>query len=140
MNSTSQNQNSDKSLSPLVQGESQKDWEKLKAYKIDNGTFYTGPFATERGNPDFGLIPVITKYFFLSIATYYAIIKNYKYTIYVLIFYMIGCILNGIRFYYVNLLADTGEDSKFLMSTVRDNVIGAILAFIAIAYILLKKK
>jgi hypothetical protein len=141
MSSTSQNQNKpdDKNKVPLY-GESEKDWEKLKAYKIKNGTFYEGPFATARGNPNFGLVPLITKYLFLAIAIYFAIIKNYKYTIYALFFYTIGCILNGIRFYYVNTMAGGGEDSQFLMSTVHDNVAGAILASIAILYILLKRK
>lgn len=138
MNSMSQNPPDNKNNVSLY-GESEKDFEKLKAYKIDNGTFYTGPFSTPRGNPDFGLIPLITKYIFLISAVYYSIIKNYTYTIYALIFYMIGCILNGIRFYYVNLLADKGEDSKFIISTVNDNIIGAVLSFIAILYILLKK-
>ena len=141
MNSLNQNQNQpdDKNKVPLY-GESETDWEKLKAFKIANGTFYTGPFATPRGNPDFGLIPLITKYIFVVAAVYYAIIKNYKYTIYALLFYMLGCILNGIRFFYVNTLAGGGEDSKFLLNTVNDNVIGGILAAIAILYIFFKKK
>lgn len=141
MSSSNQNQNQtyNKNNVPLY-GETEKEWEKIKAYKMDNGTFYTGQFSTSRGNPNFGLVPVLTKYFFLTIATYYAIKKNYKYTIYALIFYMIGCILNGIRFYYVNLLAEKGEDSQFMNSTVNDNIIGAVLAFIACLYILLKKK
>jgi hypothetical protein len=139
MNSANQNQTYDKNNVPLY-GETEKDWEKLKAYKISNGTFYTGPFATARGNPNFGHIPLITKYLFLCIAVYFAVIKNYKYTIYALICYMIGCILNGIRFYYVNTLAGGGEDSQFLISTVHDNITGGVLAFIAIAYILFKKK
>lgn len=141
MNSLNQNQNQpdDKNKVPLY-GESETDWEKLKAFKIANGTLYTGFFATPRGNPDFGLIPLITKYIFLFAAVYYAIIKNYKYTIYALLFYMLGCILNGIRFYYVNTLAGGGDDSKFLLNTVNDNVIGGILAAIAILYIFFKKK
>jgi len=141
MNSLNQNQNQpdDKNTVPLY-GESEQDWEKLKAFKIANGTLYTGSFATPRGNPHFGLVPLITKYIFLVAAVYYAIIKNYKYTIYALLFYMLGCILNGIRFYYVNTLAGGGEDSKFLLSTVDDNIAGAVLAFIAILYIFFKKK
>jgi hypothetical protein len=139
MNSTTQNKPDDKNNVPLY-GESEKDWEKLKAYKIKNGTFYEGPFATARGNPNYGHFPLITKYLFLCIAVYFAVIKNYKYTIYALICYMIGCILNGIRFFYVNAMAGGGEDSQFLMSTVHDNIAGAILAFIAILYILLKRK
>jgi hypothetical protein len=141
MNSLNQNQNQpdDKNKVPLY-GESEPDWEKLKAYKIANGTFYTGSFATPRGNPHFGLVPIITKYIFLIIAVYYSIRQNYKYTTYALLFYMLGCILNGIRFYYVNTLAGGGEDSKFLLSTVDDNITGAVLAFIAILYIFFKKK
>ena len=136
----SQNQTKNNNNTKILYGESEPDWNKLKAYKIANGTFYTGSFATPRGNPDFGLVPIITKYIFLVAAVYYAIIKNYKYTIYALLFYMLGCILNGIRFFYVNTLAGGGDDSKFLLNTVNDNVIGAILAAIAILYIFFKKK
>jgi len=143
MNSANQNQNqnqpNDKNKVPLY-GESETDWEKLKAYKIANGTFYTGPFATARGNPHFGFVPLITKYLFLIIATVYSIRQNYKYTIYALLFYMIGCIFNGIRFYYVNTLAGGGEDSQFLIHTMEDNVVGAIFALIAILYIFFKRK
>ena len=135
-----QNQTENKNNTQKQYGESEQDWEKLKAFKIANGTLYTGFFATPRGNPDFGLVPLVTKYIFLVAAVYYAIIKNYKYTTYALLFYMLGCILNGIRFYYVNLLAGGGDDSKFLLNTVNDNVIGGILAAIAILYIFFKKK
>jgi hypothetical protein len=135
-----QNQTENKNNTKILYGESEPDWNKLKAYKIANGTFYTGSFATPRGNPDFGLVPIITKYIFLVAAVYYAIIKNYKYTTYALLFYMLGCILNGIRFFYVNTLAGGGDDSKFLLNTVNDNVIGAILAAIAILYIFFKRK
>jgi hypothetical protein len=136
----SQNQTENKNNTQIQYGESEPDWEKLKAYKIANGTFYSGSFATPRGNPHFGLVPIITKYIFLIIAVYYSIRQNYKYTTYALLFYMLGCILNGIRFYYVNTLAGGGEDSKFLLSTVDDNILGAVLAAIAILYIFFKKK
>lgn len=116
------------------------DWEKLKAHKIATGTFYTGPFATERGNPNFGKIPIVTKYLFLIVILYFIINRNYKYTIYALICYCIGSILNAIRFYYVDSLAKTGEDFVFLNSVVNDNIIGATLAFLGIIYIFLKKK
>jgi hypothetical protein len=53
---------------------------------------------------------------------------------------MIGCIFNGIRFYYVNTLAGGGEDSQFLIHTMEDNVVGAIFALIAILYIFFKRK
>ena len=112
---------------------------KLKAYKIAHGTFYTGPFATSRGNPDFGIFPSLGKWIFILFSIYYMLSKNYKYTIYVMICYMIGSILNGIRFYYVNTLASNGEDEKFLNSIVYDNAMGTIIALITIIYILLKK-
>jgi hypothetical protein len=65
--------------------------------------------------------------------------KNYTYTIYILLCYMIGCTLNGYRFSYVSVLSIEGEDHKFIESITRDNIIGASLSFIAIIYILFKK-
>jgi hypothetical protein len=125
---------------PLVKGETISDWKNLKAYKQSMGTFYTGPFSTARGNPRFGIIPVIGKYIFLIYAFYYIISKNYKYSIYVILLYAIGAILNAIRFYYVNSLSNEGEDSRFLTFVAYDNLFGAFIAFVAIIYCLLKGK
>lgn len=135
----SQNQNKQITASLLVKGETEADWEKTKKYKMLTGTFYTGPFATARGNPNFGYVPMITKYLFLLYAFYYVISKNYKYAIYVAIIYAIGSLLNGIRFYYVNSLVENGEDSIFLNSTVYDNIIGGFISLCAALYILFKK-
>jgi hypothetical protein len=134
-----QNNNYNIENEPLVNGESSDSWRKLKAHKLSRGTFYTGPYATERGNPSFGVLPNLFKYIFIFYSLYYIISNNYKYSIYVILCYSIGCILNGIRFYYVNALADEGEDARFLSFVVYDNILGAIIGLIAILYILLKK-
>jgi len=134
MNSTNQTNNT-----PTVQGESSADWEKLKKYKMSVGKFYTGPFATARGNPDFGIFPLIAKYLFLSYALYYAATKNYKYTVLAASIYFIGSMLNGIRFYYIDTLARYGEDGEFLKTTVYDNITGGIISLIAVLYVLFKK-
>jgi len=133
-------QNYNQTSNPLVKGETTSDWKKLKAYKQSMGTFYTGPCATARGNPRFGVIPTIGKYIFLIYAFYYIISKNYKYSIYVILLYAIGAILNAIRFYYVNSLSNEGEDSRFLTFVAYDNLFGAFIAFVAIIYCLLKGK
>ena len=134
MNSTNQT-----NKRPEVQGESDADWEKLKKYKLSIGKFYTGPFATARGNPDFGHFPLITKYLFLAFALYYAASKNYKYTVLAASLYFIGSMLNGIRFYYIDALSEYGEDEEYLKSTVHDNLTGGVIALIAVLYILFKK-
>ena len=124
---------------PQVQGETEADWEKLKKYKISIGKFYTGPFASARGNPHFGFFPLITKYLFLSCALYYAVSKNYKYTVLVASIYFVGSMLNGFRFYYIDALSERGEDEDFLKTTVNDNLIGGFIALIAVLYALFKK-
>jgi len=129
----------DSNRRPLVKGETLEDWEKLKKYKISTNRFYTGPFATARGNPNFGIVPAIGKLVFLLYSVYYVIKKNYKYSIYALICYTVGSILNGIRFYYVNSLSTEGEDSKFLSLIFYDNLAGALIGLLAILYLLLKK-
>ena len=134
MNSTNQT-----NKKPEVQGESAADWEKLKKYKLSIGKFYTGPFATARGNPDFGHFPLITKYLFLAFALYYAASKNYKYTVLAASLYFIGSMLNGIRFYYIDALSEYGEDEEYLKSTVQDNLTGGTIALIAVLYVLFKK-
>jgi hypothetical protein len=124
---------------PTVQGETIKDWEKIKKYKMSIGKFYTGPFATSRGNPDFGIFPLISKYIFISYALYYSVSKNYKYVALVAFIYFIGCILNGVRFYYIDTLTEYGEDDEFLKTIVNDNIIGGVLSLIAVLYVLFKK-
>jgi hypothetical protein len=134
-----QNNNYNIENEPLVNGESSDSWRKLKAHKLSRGTYYKGPFASERGNPRFGVLPNLFKYIFIFYALHYIISNNYKYSIYVILCYSIGCILNGIRFYYVNALADEGEDARFLSFVVYDNILGATIGLIAILYILFKK-
>jgi hypothetical protein len=124
---------------PLVKGETIGDWKKIKKSKIDCGVFYTGPFATARGNPNFGYFPMIAKLIFLIYSLHFIASKNYKYSIYIILLYMIGNILNGIRFYYVNTHVTNGEDEKFINDVVYDNAIGAFIALVTILYILLKK-
>jgi hypothetical protein len=133
------NQTSNASSNYLADRETHIDFDKLKAYKIKNGTFYTGPFSSPRGNPDFGIVPFLGKYLFLIFSLYYLSSNNYKFTTYATLCYMIGSILNGIRFYYVNPLVNAGEDSKFIMSCAIDNAIGATIAAVALIYIYLKK-
>ena len=136
--STKQKTNDTLALAP---GESLEQWNKIKTVKISKGTFYTGPFATPRGNPDFGYVPLITKYIFLCSAIYYiVVIKKYKHAMIALLCYMVGSIMNAIRFYYVNTLSDKGEDFKFIRSVVTDNVVGMFVSFVAIVYILLEPK
>jgi hypothetical protein len=133
-------QNYNQTSNPLVKGETKKEWEKLKAYKQSMGKFYAGPLATARGNPGFGIVPTIGKFVFLIYAFYYIISKHYKYSIYAILLYAVGAILNAIRFYYVNSLSNEGEDSRFLTLVAYDNLAGAFIAFVAASYILLKGK
>ena len=137
---TSENQKTNDMLA-LAPGESLKEWQKTKKIIISRGTFYTGPFATARGNPNFGYVPLILKYIFLCYAIYYVVvIKKYKYAIIALLCYMIGAILNAIRFYYINALSNKGEDFAFIKSAVTDNLIGVFVSFVAILYILFRPK
>jgi hypothetical protein len=137
MNSLTQISNNNANY--LANGETAEDFNKLKAFKIKNGTFYTGPFSTPRGNPHFGNIQFLGEYIFLTFSLYYLASNNYKFATFAIICYIIGSILNGIRFYYVNSLVATGDDAKFIMSCAIDNVIRMIIALVALIYIYLKK-
>lgn len=124
----------------LVDGETKEDFEKLKAYKIEHGVFYTGPFSTPRGNPDFGYVPFLGKHIFLILSLYFLASNNYRFATYAIMCYIAGSILNGIRFYYVNILVLSGEDTEFITQIVGDNVFGVIIALVTLLYIYFKNK
>lgn len=136
MNSVNQTSNS---ANYLTGEETKEDYDKLKAYKIAHGTFYTGPFSTPRGNPNFGYIPFLGKYIFLIYCLYFLASNNYRFAPYAIICYIIGSVLNGIRFYYINALTPSGEDAKFLIEVAYGNLIGAIICLLALLYIYFKK-
>ena len=129
------NPTSNNSGNYLADGETKDDFEKLKAYKIKNGTFYNGPFSTPRGNPEFGVFPFLGKFFFQAFILYYLTRSNYAFATYAIICYIIGCTLNGIRFYYVNTIANAGDDAKFINWVVIDNISGVAISLVALLFI-----
>jgi len=124
----------------LVDGNTKEDLKKLKAHKIANGTFYSGPFSTPRGNPDFGYVPFLGEYIFLIFSLYFLASNNYRFATYAILCYIVGSILNGIRFYYVNTLTISGDDIKFIKEIVNHNIIGATIASLTLLYIYFKNK
>ena len=105
-----------------------------------NRKIYRGILDDGYGNPNVryygyileGIVPLFGLYLLLS--------QKYKYATYFIMFFAVGSIINGIRFYYVNPFSEGLSDADFLAYNVYQNVFNATACFIAILYILFVKK
>lgn len=101
---------------------------------------YTGPFNDGRGNPNVRFYGFILEQFFYFLAFYLLIKYKVKYAILFTIFLIFGSLLNGIRFYYVNLLNQGKSDAKFLDYVFYQNALNLLLGVLVVIYILIIKK
>jgi hypothetical protein len=105
-----------------------------------NRKIYRGILDDGYGNPNVeyygyileGIVPLFGLYLLLT--------QKYKYATYFIMFFAVGSIINGIRFYYVNPFSEGLSDAYFLDYNVYQNVFNAIACFIAILYIFFMKK
>jgi hypothetical protein len=105
-----------------------------------NRKVYRGILDDGYGNPNVryygyileGIVPLFGLYLLLT--------QKYKYATYFIMFFAVGSIINGIRFYYVNPFSEGLSDADFLDYNVYQNVFNAIACFIAILYIFFMKK
>jgi hypothetical protein len=105
-----------------------------------NRKIYRGILDDGYGNPNVryygyileGIVPLFGLYLLLT--------QKYKYATYFIMFFAVGSIINGIRFYYVNPFSEGLSDADFLDYNVYQNVFNAIACFIAILYIFFMKK
>lgn len=105
-----------------------------------NRKIYHGILDDGYGNPNVryygyileGIVPLFGLYLLLT--------QKYKYATYFIMFFAVGSIINGIRFYYVNPFSEGLSDADFLDYNVYQNVFNAIACFIAILYIFFMKK
>jgi hypothetical protein len=105
-----------------------------------NRKIYRGILDDGYGNPNIryygyileGIVPLFGLYLLLT--------QKYKYATYFIMFFAVGSIINGIRFYYVNPFSEGLSDADFLAYNVYQNVFNAIVCVIAILYILFMKK
>jgi len=105
-----------------------------------NRKIYRGILDDGYGNPNVryygyileGIVPLFGLYLLLT--------QKYKYATYFIMFFAVGSIINGIRFYYVNPFSEGLSDADFLAYNVYQNVFNAVVCVIAILYILFMKK
>jgi len=105
-----------------------------------NRKIYRGILDDGYGNPNVryygyileGIVPLFGLYLLLT--------QKYKYATYFIMFFAVGSIINGIRFYYVNPFSEGRSDADFLKYNVYQNVFNAIACLIALLYILFMKK
>ena len=131
MNSTVQDKN-DPYAQPTETAEVRLTKANRKIYRgiLDDG--YGNPNVRYYGYILEGIVPLFGLYLLLT--------QKYKYATYFIMFFAVGSIINGIRFYYVNPFSEGLSDADFLDYNVYQNVFNAIACFIAILYIFFMKK
>jgi heme/copper-type cytochrome/quinol oxidase subunit 4 len=105
-----------------------------------NRKVYNGMFNDGHGHPNVRFYGYILEELVPLFGLYLVITQKYKYAVYFIIFFALGSILNGIRFYYVNPFSEGLSDAEYLNYIVYQNIFNAIICIIAILYLLFIKK
>jgi len=106
----------------------------------ENRKIYRGILDDGYGNPNIRYYGYILEGIVPLFGLYLLSTQKYKYATYFIIFFAIGSIINGIRFYYVNPFSEGLSDADFLSYNVYQNIFNAIACFITLLYILFMKK
>jgi len=105
-----------------------------------NRKIYRGILDDGYGNPNIRYYGYILEEIVPLFGLYLLLTQKYKYATYFIIFFAIGSIINGIRFYYVNPFSEGRSDAEFLKYIVYQNIFNAVICLIAILYVLFMKK
>jgi hypothetical protein len=105
-----------------------------------NRKIYHGILDDGYGNPNVRYFGYILEEIVPLFGLYLLLTQKYKYATYFIIFFALGSVINGIRFYYVNPFSEGLSDSEYLKYIVYQNIFNAIVCTIAILYVLFMKK
>ena len=105
-----------------------------------NRRIYKGIFADNRGNPNVNFYGYVLEEIFTLFALYLLATNNFKYSVYFILLFALGSVINAIRFYYVNPLIEGKSDQHFLTYTVMQNTFNSIISVAAMIYMLFVKK
>jgi hypothetical protein len=105
-----------------------------------NRKIYRGILDDGYGNPNIRYYGYILEEIVPLFGLYLLLTQKYKYATYFIIFFLLGSVINGIRFYYVNPFSEGLSDAEYLSYIVYQNIFNAIICTIAILYVLFMKK
>jgi hypothetical protein len=105
-----------------------------------NRKIYRGFLDDGHGNPNIRYYGYILEEIVPLFGLYLLLTQKYKYAIYFIMFFAVGSIINGIRFYYVNPFTEGQSDAEYLNYIVYQNIFNTSLCIIAILYVLFMKK
>ena len=105
-----------------------------------NRKIYRGILDDGYGNPNIKYYGYILEEIVPLFGLYLLLTQKYKYATYFIMFFAVGSIINGIRFYYVNPFSEGRSDAEYLNYIVYQNVFNSIICLIAILYVLFMKK
>jgi len=106
----------------------------------ENRKIYRGILDDGYGNPNVRYYGYLLEAVVPMFGLYLLLTQKYKYATYFIMFFAVGSIINGIRFYYVNPFSEGLSDADFLKYNVYQNVFNAIVCLIALLYIFFIKK
>jgi len=105
-----------------------------------NRKVYRGFFSDGYGNPNVRFYGYVLEELVPLFGLYLLLAHKYKYTIYFIVLFALGSLINGIRFYYVNPFSEGRSDADFLYYIVAQNVFNFVICAIALLYVLFMKK
>jgi hypothetical protein len=105
-----------------------------------NRKIYRGILDDGYGNPNIKYYGYILEEIVPLFGLYLLLTQKYKYATYFIMFFAVGSIINGIRFYYVNPFSEGLSDAEYLNYIVYQNIFNSIICLIAILYVLFMKK
>lgn len=105
-----------------------------------NRKIYRGILDDGYGNPNIRYYGYVLEAIVPLFGLYLLLTQKYKYATYFIMFFAVGSIINGIRFYYVNPFSEGLSDADFLAYNVYQNVFNAMACLIALLYIFFIKK
>jgi hypothetical protein len=106
----------------------------------ENRKVYKGIFNDGRGNPNVKFYGYILEEIVPLFGLYLLLTQKYKYATYFILFFALGSLINGIRFYYVNPFSEGQSDSDFLHYIIAQNAFNVAMCVVALFYVLIMKK
>ena len=106
----------------------------------ENRKVYKGIFNDGRGNPNVKFYGYILEEIVPLFGLYLLLTQKYKYATYFILFFALGSLINGIRFYYVNPFSEGQSDSDFLHYIIAQNAFNVVICVVALFYVLIMKK
>jgi hypothetical protein len=106
----------------------------------ENRKVYNGFLSDGHGNPNIRFYGYILEELVPLFGLYLLLTHKYKYSAFFILFFALGSLINGIRFYYVNPFSEGQSDADFLGYIIAQNAFNFVVCVIALVYVLFFQK